>query len=105
MVENRPANAGDVRELGSVPGLGRCSGAWQPTPVFLAGEPHEQRSLVGYSPRGCKESDLTAHPSILLSFSYSDLERSLIFLWKAATPKQILDQIWLSIFMAQELLG
>ena len=54
MVENRPANAGDVRELGSIPGLGRCSGAWQPTPVFLPGEPREQRSLMGYSPRGCR---------------------------------------------------
>ena len=27
---------------------------WQPTPVFLPGESHEQRSLVGYSPLGCK---------------------------------------------------
>ena len=33
--------------------------AWQPTPVFLPGEPHEQRSLVGYSPWGRKESDMT----------------------------------------------
>ena len=29
------------------------------TPVFLAGESHGQRSLVGYSPWGCKESDTT----------------------------------------------
>ena len=27
---------------------------WQPTPVFLPGESHGQRSLVGYSPWGCK---------------------------------------------------
>ena len=27
---------------------------WQPTPVFLPGESHGQRSLVGYSPRGRK---------------------------------------------------
>ena len=27
---------------------------WQPTPVFLAGESHGQRSLAGYSPWGCK---------------------------------------------------
>ena len=27
-------------------------GAWQPTPVFLPGECHGQRSLVGYSPQG-----------------------------------------------------
>ena len=32
---------------------------WQPTPVFLPGEPHGQRSLVGYSPRGRKDSDTT----------------------------------------------
>ena len=25
---------------------------WQPTPIFLPGKPHEQRSLVSYSPRG-----------------------------------------------------
>ena len=33
--------------------------AWQPTPVFLPGESHGQRSLVGYSPWGRKESDVT----------------------------------------------
>ena len=32
---------------------------WQPTPVFLPGEFHGQRSLVGYSPWGRKESDTT----------------------------------------------
>ena len=32
---------------------------WQPTPVFLPGESHGQRSLVGYSPRGRKELDTT----------------------------------------------
>ena len=33
--------------------------AWQPTPVFLLGEPHGERSLVGYSPQGHKESEMT----------------------------------------------
>ena len=33
--------------------------AWQTTPVFLPGESHEQRSMVGYSSWGCKESDTT----------------------------------------------
>ena len=33
--------------------------AWQPTLVFLPGEFHGQRSLEGYSPRGCTESDTT----------------------------------------------
>ena len=31
---------------------------WQPTPVFLPGKSHGQRSLVGYSPRGHKESSV-----------------------------------------------
>ena len=29
------------------------------SPVFLSGESHGRRSLVGYSPQGCKESDMT----------------------------------------------
>ena len=33
--------------------------AWLPTPVFLPGEFQGQRSLVGYSPWGCKESEMT----------------------------------------------
>ena len=32
---------------------------WQPTLVFLPGKSHGQRSLVGYSPWGHKESDTT----------------------------------------------
>ena len=34
------------------------SGKWQPTPVFLPGKSHRQRSLVSYSPWGLKESDM-----------------------------------------------
>ena len=58
MKKSLPANAGDVRDMGSIPGLGRSpekdmathSGvlAWR-TP----------RTEVGYSPRGCKELDTT----------------------------------------------
>ena len=33
--------------------------AWQHPPVFLVENPHGQRSLVGYSPWGCKESGTT----------------------------------------------
>ena len=33
--------------------------AWQPTPVFLPGESHGQRSVVGYTSRGYKKSDTT----------------------------------------------
>ena len=58
-------NAGD---LGSIPGSNPWVGMiswrrkWQPTPVFLPGiswKSHGQRSLIGYSPWGCKESDTT----------------------------------------------
>ena len=34
---------------------------WQPTPVSLRGKSHGQRSLVGYIPWDCKESDTTEH--------------------------------------------
>ena len=37
----------------------RLEKEWQPLPVFLPGEFHGQRSLVGYSPWGHKESDTT----------------------------------------------
>ena len=35
---------------------------WHPTPVFLPGKFHGWRSLVGYSPWGCKESDTSEVP-------------------------------------------
>ena len=41
--------------VGKVP----CSRKWQPTPIFLPGKCHGQRSLAGYSPWGHKESDTT----------------------------------------------
>ena len=47
------------------PGFNPCIGKipWRserpPTPVFLPGESHGQSSLVGYSPWGCKELDMT----------------------------------------------
>ena len=46
-VENSPAKAGDVRDMGLIPGLGGSSGGGQSTPVFLSGESHGQRSLAG----------------------------------------------------------
>ena len=62
MVKNlTPASAGDTGEVGSVPRLGRFPWRrkWQPTPLFLPGKSHGQRSLAGYSLWGRKESDLT----------------------------------------------
>ena len=48
--------------------------AWQPTLVFLPGESHGQRRLVGYCPQGHKESNTTeATQRIRTSFGYTDL--------------------------------
>ena len=60
MIKNPPANAGNGRDVGSIP-VGKIlwRRKWQPTPVFLPGESHGQRSLVGYTPWGHKESDPT----------------------------------------------
>ena len=41
--------------------------AWQPTPVFLPGESHGQKSLAGYSAWGHKESDTTEATEYILS--------------------------------------
>ena len=41
----------------------------QPTPVFLPGKFHEQRSLAGYSPQGRKESDMAEQLSMHISIS------------------------------------
>ena len=48
-------------KLGFSPWVGKISWrrAWQPTPVFLPGESHGQKSLAGYSPQGHTESDMT----------------------------------------------
>ena len=42
--------------------VGKIPWRRKPTPVFLPGESHGQRSLVGYHPKGRTESDTTRHP-------------------------------------------
>ena len=60
MVKSLPASAGDVRGMSSVVGReGHWRRARQPTPVFLSGESHGQRSLVGCASEGRKEPDRT----------------------------------------------
>ena len=55
-------NAGD---LDSIPELGRYPGEGMTTPQYSCLEnPHEQRSLVGWSPWSLKESDMTEQLSI-----------------------------------------
>ena len=59
MVKNPLANAGDIRDVGSIPEKIPWRRKRQPTPVFLPGESHGQRSLADYHPWGHKESDRT----------------------------------------------
>ena len=63
MVKNPPANAGDIKQFDSWVGKIPWRRKWQPTPVFLPGESHRQRSLAGYSPWGPKESGMTVATS------------------------------------------
>ena len=51
VVKNTPAKAGDTKQ-GFGPWVRKIPWRrlWQPTPVFLSGESHGQKSLVGYSP-------------------------------------------------------
>ena len=63
MVKNPSANAGDIRNMGLIPGLGRPLEKGMAThSSILAWEipgKNGQKSLAGYSPWGCKESDTT----------------------------------------------
>ena len=68
MVKNLPADVGNIRDPGSIPGSGRSPGVGNGNllqysfffpPIFLPGKFHGQRSLVGYSPWDCKESETT----------------------------------------------
>ena len=63
--------------LGGNPWVGKIPRRrkWQPTPVFLPGESHGQRSLAGYSPRGHKELD-----TLKLLSRYTSTHSSLSFM-------------------------
>ena len=56
VLKNPPVDAGNARDVGFYPWVGKIPWRrkWQPTPVFLPGKSHGQRSLVGYSLWSCK---------------------------------------------------
>ena len=60
MVKNPPANGGGHKRFGFNPCVGKIPWrrAWQPTPVFLPGESHGQRSLEAVV-HAVAESDMT----------------------------------------------
>ena len=70
------------RRLGFDPWVGKIPWRrkWQPTPVFLPGKFHGRRSLIGYSPGNCKESDTTKRFHFFTPSEYQ---------WSALPRKQI----------------
>ena len=64
MVKNLPDNAGNAGDVSLIPGSGRSPGEDNGNPLqypCLENPSHGQRSLLDYSPWGCKESDMTEH--------------------------------------------
>ena len=58
VVKNQSANARDARDASSIPELGRSPGEGNGNPLQYS-YLENQRSLVGYSSWGCKETDMT----------------------------------------------
>ena len=73
--KNLPACAGDTRDMGLVPQSERSSGAGKANALqyFFLGKFHGQRSLMGYSPWGCEESDTTEHTPAWLENIHHEL--------------------------------
>ena len=57
--KNLPANSGDVRDVGSIPGSRRSPGGGHGNPLQYSGASHGQKSLAHYSLWGYKELDTT----------------------------------------------
>ena len=57
VVKNPPATVGDIRDIRSLGREDPLEEGMATTPIFLPGESHGQRSVVGYSPWGRTESD------------------------------------------------
>ena len=59
-VKNTPANSGDIRDMGSIPGSGRCPGGGHRNPLqYSCLENLMDRGLVGYNPYGQEELHMT----------------------------------------------
>ena len=59
---------------------------WKPTPILLPGKSHGQRSLVDYSPKGCKELDMAyicnwMDKSRKVSFARQELWSASLIIW------------------------
>ena len=83
VVKNPPTIAGGIRDAGLIPGSGRYLGGGHGNPLQYSclENPHGHRSLAGYSPWGCKKSDMTEveHASMYKG-------QSQVFLFHALDP-------------------
>ena len=61
MGKNPPANAGDLRDAGSIPALGRFPDRGHGNPLFLPREFQGKRCLAGYGPEGYRTTEATEH--------------------------------------------
>ena len=78
-----------------VPSLGREDPLQKEmaTPVFLSGESHGQRSLVGYSSWGLKESDMTEELPLLLFHKAIRLENKPLYVPNFASKNEFTSEI------------
>ena len=89
MVKNPPVNAGNKRDLGSIPGLGKIPWrrAWQPTPESLPGESRGQRSLLGYKSWGCRR----AGHDLATKQQHPPMNRAMVACLSAQPPAALLN--------------
>ena len=66
MVKNLPVSAGDTGDVALIPGWGRAPGGGNGNPFQYSclEKFHGQKSLAGYSPWACKESDMIERMSV-----------------------------------------
>ena len=94
-VKNPSANAGGIRDPGSIPRVARSPGAGNGSTFqyFCLGKFHRKRSLEGYSPWGHNESDMTEHTqaiqTIIVSYSLGIFVIFRISFQFAAVPRVI----------------
>ena len=93
-LENQPAIR-RRRRFGFNPWCGKIlwRRAWQPTPVFLLGKSHGQRSLAGYSTWGRKELDMTEATDHTCIYDWDNLKLSKCvksYLWILAWKTPVL---------------
>ena len=79
MVKEFACNAGDTGDVSSIPGSGRSPGGGNGNSVFLPEESHGQKNLVGYSPWGRKELDITEQLSTVIQ----EASTQLLFTWNS----------------------